>query len=55
MQSKGYPMGVAEKNEHQENILADLGFTKCGIIHVVEDNNPRFAYEELKEKGRMRG
>ena len=29
-----------------QNILAKLGFVKCGIIHVVEDNFPRYAYEK---------
>ena len=22
-------------------------FTRCGVIHVVEDDNPRFAYERV--------
>jgi hypothetical protein len=28
-----------------QNLLARLGFEKCGIIHVIEDDNPRIAYE----------
>lgn len=28
-----------------QNLLAKLGFSRCGIIHVVEDNDPRYAYE----------
>jgi len=30
-----------------QNLLTKLGFVKCGIIHVQEDNDPRFAYEKL--------
>ena len=33
-------------NKVMQNILAKLGFVKCGIIHVVEDNYPRYAYEK---------
>lgn len=30
-----------------QNLLTKLGFQKCGIIHVLEDKYPRFAYEKL--------
>lgn len=29
-----------------QNLLSKLGFEKRGIIYVVEDNYPRFAYEK---------
>lgn len=37
---------------HPDNIvlqtmLTKLGFTQCGIIHVIEDSDPRLAYEKL--------
>lgn len=28
-----------------QDLLGRLGFTQCGIIHVIEDNYPRYAYE----------
>lgn len=28
-----------------QNLLSGLTFRKCGIIHVVEDNYPRYAYD----------
>jgi len=33
-------------NTVMRNLLLKLGFTQCGIIHVVEDNYPRFAFEK---------
>ena len=33
-------------NYVMQNLLTKLGFEKRGIIHVVEDNYPRFAYEK---------
>ena len=33
-------------NVVMQNLLKKLGFTYRGIIHVVEDNYPRFAYEK---------
>ncbi len=38
-------------NKVMQNILAKLGFVKCGIIHVVEDNYPRYAYEKTGKRG----
>lgn len=31
-----------------KNLLPKLGFEKRGIIYVVEDNDPRIAYEKIK-------
>ena len=33
-------------NAVMQGLLARLGFVKCGIIHVAEDNYPRYAYEK---------
>lgn len=33
-------------NKVMQNLLEKLGFEKRGIIYVVEDNYPRFAYEK---------
>ncbi len=33
-------------NKVMQNLLDRLGFVKCGIIHVEEDNYPRYAYEK---------
>lgn len=34
-------------NKVMQNLLTKLGFKKCGIIHVIQDNYPRYAYEKL--------
>lgn len=34
-------------NKTMQNLLAKLGFEKRGIIHVPQDNYPRFAYEKV--------
>ncbi len=34
-------------NKTMQNLVLKLGFKKCGIIHVVEDDHPRYAYEKL--------
>ena len=34
-------------NKIMQNLLAKLGFARCGIIHVVEDDYPRYAYEKI--------
>ena len=31
-----------------QNLLKKLGFTRCGIIYVEEDNDPRVAFERLQ-------
>ncbi len=36
-------------NKVMQNILEKLGFIKCGIIYVVEDDYPRFAYEKTNK------
>jgi len=33
-------------NRVMQDLLTKLGFEKCGIIHVAEDNYPRLAYEK---------
>lgn len=33
-------------NKVMQNLLAKLGFRKRGIIYVVEDNDPRIAFEK---------
>ena len=33
-------------NRVMQNLLGKLGFTRCGIIYVIEDEYPRFAYEK---------
>lgn len=30
-----------------QNLLTGLGFQRCGIIHVAEDDYPRYAYEKI--------
>ena len=32
--------------EEETAFLKKQGFVYCGIIHVEEDNDPRFAYEK---------
>lgn len=34
-------------NTVMQGMLKKLGFRQCGIIHVVEDNDPRYAYDKL--------
>ena len=29
-----------------QRLLVKLGFTRCGIIHVVQDTMPRIAFEK---------
>ncbi len=36
-------------NKPMQHLLDKCGFTKQGIIHVVEDNHPRFAYEKTAQ------
>ena len=33
-------------NTVMQNLLKKLGFVRCGTIYVVEDNDPRIAYEK---------
>ncbi len=39
-------------NVVMQNLLTKLGFAQRGIIHVVEDNDPRLAYEKFDESAR---
>ena len=34
-------------NVVMQNLMKKLGFTQCGTIYVVEDNDPRIAYEKI--------
>ncbi len=34
-------------NQVMQKLLGKLGFKKCGIIYVMEDDYPRYAYEKL--------
>lgn len=34
-------------NRVMQQLLAKLGFTRCGTIYIEEDNDPRMAYEKL--------
>lgn len=45
-QSRHLRIDTHPDNIVMQNLLAKLGFTKCGIIHVVQDNDPRYAYEK---------
>ncbi len=44
-QCKCLRMDTHPDNIVMQNLLTKLGFRKCGIIHVEEDNDPRYAYE----------
>ena len=35
-------------NRVMQRLLERNGFVKCGIIHVEEDNDPRYAYEKTE-------
>ena len=34
-------------NKVMQNLLKKLGFIRCGIIYVIEDDNPRYAFEKI--------
>ena len=34
-------------NKVMQNLLRKLGFVRCGIIYVIEDDNPRYAFEKI--------
>ena len=34
-------------NAVMQELLKKLGFVRCGIIYVVEDNDPRIAFEKI--------
>lgn len=35
-------------NAVMQKVLAGLGFTRCGIIYIEEDNDPRIAFEKTQ-------
>ena len=35
-------------NRVMQSLLEKLGFQKCGVVHVPEDSDPRYAYEKLE-------
>ncbi len=35
-----------EDNHVMQSLLTKLGFTRCGIIYLLEDHDPRIAYEK---------
>ena len=35
-------------NKVMQNLLSGLGFVRCGIVHVEEDDHPRYAYERIQ-------
>lgn len=37
-------------NKVMQSLLKKLGFVHCGTIHVVEDNDPRLAFEKTSAK-----
>ena len=41
-------MDTHTDNVIMQHVLNKLGFTKCGIIYVVEDHYPRYAYEKIR-------
>ena len=34
-------------NQVMQHVLQQLGFRRCGIIYVAEDNDPRIAFEKI--------
>jgi len=34
-------------NVVMQRVLEGLGFTRCGIIYIEEDNDPRIAFEKV--------
>ena len=34
-------------NRVMQKVLRQLGFAYCGVIHILEDNAPRLAYEKI--------
>lgn len=40
-------MDTHPDNVVMQSLLAKLGFVRCGIIHVPEDDDPRVAYEKV--------
>lgn len=42
-------MDTHPDNKIMQHTLKKIGFQYCGIIHVVEDNDPRYAYEKYED------
>lgn len=38
-------------NHVMQSLLHKLGFVKCGVIYVEEDDDPRYAYEKTRPAG----
>lgn len=36
-----------EDNRVMQKVLQQMGFTYCGVIHILDDNAPRLAYEKI--------
>ena len=34
-------------NKVKQNLLKKLGFIRCGVIYVLEDDYPRYAFEKI--------
>ena len=45
-------MDTHTDNRIMQHLFDKLGFVRCGVIHVEEDNDPRYAYEKLPESTR---
>ncbi len=41
-------MDTHPDNTVMQSLLTKLGFERCGVIHVEEDNDPRYAYEIVR-------
>ena len=46
-QSKHLRIDTHADNKIMQELLKNLGFEKCGMIFVEQDNFPRFAYEKF--------
>ena len=42
-------MDTHADNTVMRNLLTKLGFRQCGIIHIEEDNDPRIAFEKIRQ------
>lgn len=40
-------MDTHEDNRVMQRVLRQMGFTYCGVIHILDDNAPRLAYEKI--------
>lgn len=51
-QSRHLRVDTHPDNVIMQRLLEKLGFVRCGIIHVAEDDDPRYAYEKLPGHGK---